>query len=166
MKNFGTVKFFALLGLIFLPLHTAFAGDDFETFRRQQMQGAQQVKSEFHQYKEKQDREFAGFLKEQWAQFDTFQGKVRLKEPEPKLAPIAPPPPGAKPVVVAPVIIPPAPPAPPPQAKPVTLVSDEIELAFFGNAVKFPLDPQWKSYRLGGNAKPETMGDLVLYSHF
>jgi hypothetical protein len=158
-RKFGMVKFLSVFGLLCLPFNSAFAQDDFEAYRQQQIQGAQQIKSEFREYKEKQDREFANFLKGQWSEFETSQGKVRLKEPEPKQAPIAPPLPNAapKPVVTVPVIAPVIAPPPPPQPKPVTIGSDEIALTFFGNEVKFAFDPQWKSYRLTGGAKPETM---------
>ena len=52
------VKFFSLACLLCLPLNSALAQDDFEAYRRQQIEGAQQVKTEFHEYKEQQDREF------------------------------------------------------------------------------------------------------------
>ena len=150
------VKLFSVVGLLCLPLYSVLAQDDFETYRQQQLQGSQQVKGEFREYKEQQDREFANFLKGQWSQFETSQGKVRLKEPEPKRAPVAP---TAHPVV-APVIVPVTPPAPPPQPKPVALGGDEMELVFFGNPIKFAFDSQWKSYRLAGGAKPEAMSDF------
>ena len=161
------IKILSMAGLFCLPLYSVLAQDDFETYRRQQMEGAQQVKSEFREYKEKQDREFANFLKGQWSEFQTSQGKVLIKEPEPKHAPVAPPPPpapGVKPVVVAPIftpiIAPVAPPPPPPQTKPVTTGANELDLVFFGNPVKFAYDPKWKAYRLTGGAKPETMSDF------
>ena len=161
------VKFFSLACLLCLPLNSALAQDDFEAYRRQQIEGAQQVKTEFHEYKEQQDREFANFLKGQWSEFQTSQGKPLIKEPEPKHAPVAPPPPpapGVRPVVVAPIftpiIAPVAPPPPPPQPKPVTTGANELDLVFFGNPVKSAYDPKWKSYRLTGGAKPETMSDF------
>jgi hypothetical protein len=133
---------------------------DFEAYKNQQMQGAQQVKAEFREYKEAQDREFAGFLKNQWGEFKTLPGKPLIKEPEPKLAPIAPPKPDAAPVVVAPILAPVAPPPPPPQPKPVTVSPNEMGLVFYGNAVKVAFDPQWKSYRLTGGAKAEAFSDF------
>ena len=156
-RKFGMIQYFSALGLLFLPLYSVLAQDDFETYRRQQLQGAQQVNNEFHEYKEQQDRDFANFLKGQWSEFQTFQGKVRFKEPEPKQAPVAPRPPNAAPAP-APVVIAPTTPLPAPvQPLPVTLGGDELELVYFGNPVKFAFDPQWKSYRLSGGAKPETM---------
>jgi hypothetical protein len=142
---------------------SAFSADDFDAYRREQSQGAQQIKNDFRVYKEQQDREFASFLKGQWSEFKTSQGKVRLKEPEPKVAPVAPPKalPTPAPIVAPTVVIAPVtPPPPPPQAKPITVAGNELEIEFFGNAVKFPFDSKWKSYRLTGGAKPETMSDF------
>ena len=165
------IKLILLAGWLCVPLNAVFAQNDFDAYRAQQAQGAQQVKREFREYKEQQDREFANFLKGQWSEFQTSQGKVRLKEPEPKQAPVAPPPapaPDTTPVVVtppmpypavAPVNIPVTPP-PPPQPKPVTIGANELDLVFFGNAVKLTFDPKWKSYRLAGGAKPETMSEF------
>ena len=143
--------------------------DDFETFRKQQVLGVQQAKEEFKQYKEKQDQEFAGFLKAQWSEFDTYRGKVRIKEPKPRKIPVfvpsipAPvkPVPGITPLQPAPVVVAPIipkvlPPAPP-QPKPIPLATDMLEITFYGNAVQFKFDPQWKSYRLSSGAKPEVM---------
>lgn len=144
--------------LLCLPLSQAVAQDDFEAYRLQQMKGVQQIKNDLHEYKEQQDRDFAGFLKSQWSEFATIQGDVRIKQPEPKLAPVVKPAPGAVPVVVAPIITPLAPPVP--QAKPVPIAANELELAFYGNTVRFGFDPQWQTYRLTGEAKPETFSDF------
>lgn len=153
-----------LAGVLSLFLQTVLAQDDFDAYRRQQMQGVQQIKNDFREYKEQQDREFADFLKSQWSEFETFQGKVRIKEPKPKQVPVAPAKPAPEaapaPVVVAPILPPVTPPPPPPQPKPVTLGADEMELAFYGNTVKFSFDSQWKSYRLTGGAKPEAFSDF------
>lgn len=156
------------VAVLCLPLTSLAATDDFEAYRRQQMQGVQQVKTEFREYKEKQDREFADFLKMQWSEFDTFQGKVRIKEPKPKQVPVvvpsapavAPKQAPAPAIVVAPMLAPVTPPPPPPQPKPVPVAADELELLFYGNTVRFGFDPQWKSYRLTGGAKPETISDF------
>ena len=147
----------------------AVSADDFEAYKKQQMQGVQQVKAEFQEYKEKQDREFADFLKGQWSEFDTFRGKVRIKEPKPKQIPVfvptpspAPvtPQPTPAPVVIAPIIQPVLPPPAPPQPKPVPVAIDMIEVMFYGNAVRFTFDEKWKNYRLSGGAKPEAMSDF------
>ncbi len=147
---------------LLVPLAALAAQDDFEAYKKQQEQGVQQVKKEFREYKEKQDREFADFLKSQWREFDTFQGKVRIKEPEPKKAPVVPPlakpTPETKPVIVAPIV--PKLTPPPPQPKPVSVAANELELAFYGNTVRFGFDPRWKSYRLTGGATPEAFSDF------
>lgn len=152
----------------------ALAADDFEEFKRQQQQGTQKIKAEFQEYKDKQDKEFADFLKAQWSEFDTFRGKVRIKEPKPKQIPVvvappvpvkpapdvpvpAPVAPIPAPVVVAPVIQPVIPPPAPVQPKPVPLAANTLEIMFYGNAVRFGFDPKWKGYRLPGGDKPEAM---------
>jgi len=134
----------------------AVSADDFEAYKKQQQQGTQKIKAEFQEYKEKQDKEFADFLKTQWSEFETYSGKVRIKEPKPKQipivaapkAPVAPIPspavpapapvaPVPSPVVIAPVIQPITPPPAPPQPKPVPLAADTLEIMFYGNAVRF-----------------------------
>jgi hypothetical protein len=150
-----------------LPISTVFAQSDFDAYRAQEAQGVQQIKNDFREYKEQQDREFANFLKGQWSEFQTSQGKVRLKEPEPKQAPVAPAPaptispaPGVVAPAVTPAVVAPVAPPPPLQPKPVTVGTNELDLIFFGNPVKLAFDPKWKSYRLTGGAKPETMSDF------
>jgi hypothetical protein len=154
---------------------SAAAADDFKSFQEQQRKGVQQQEAEFQAYREQQDGEFAEYLKTQWREFETFQGKVRIKEPKPRQAPVvvpaAPPrpiakppvsvtppsvPPGASPVVVVPAV-PSVLPPPPAQPKPLPLSANTLELAFYGNPVSFVYDPQWKTYRLSGSAKPEVM---------
>jgi hypothetical protein len=134
----------------------------------------QKLNKEFQAYKEKQDAEFADFLKSQWREFETYQGKVRIKEPKPRqipavvpaqptvkpphpVTPPAVPPVVPPPVVVAPIIQPVVPPPPPPQPKPVPKATDVLEVTFYGVPVSFSFDSQWKAYRLGGGAKPEAM---------
>lgn len=148
------------------------SSDDFATYRRQQMLGVQQIKAEFQEYKEKQDKEFAAFLKGQWSDFDTYRGKVRIKEPKPKNIPVVAPtiplpsaaippePVKPAPVFVEPVNQPVVPPPPALQPKPVPVASDALEIVFFGNTVTFSFDPKWKNYRLSGGAKPEAMSDF------
>ncbi len=182
MREIGRVLAATILLAASMPALSANTQDDFDAYRRQQQQGAQKLRTEFRAYKEKQDAEFADFLKSQWREFETFQGKLRIKEPKPKQvpvvqpvlpakppapapipdiqvkpAPVTPPsvPPVVTPVVVAPAIQPVAP--PPPQPKPVPLAANVLEISFYGNAVNFVFDPQWKAYRLPGGAKPEAM---------
>jgi hypothetical protein len=165
-----------IVGLIAMPFFLAasvipqwaVASDDFEAYKRQQQQGAQKIKAEFQEYKDKQDQEFADFLKGQWSEFDTFRGKVRIREPKPKhipvvtpAVPVAPTPgpvtPAPTPVVTVPIIQPVLPAPPPPQPKPIPVAADMLEIMFYGNAVRFSFDPLWKNYRLSGGAKPEAM---------
>jgi len=162
-----TGVFFALSTLLIVSVfpQLSVAADDFEAYKKQQQMGAQKIKAEFQEYKEKQDQEFADFLKGQWSEFDTFRGKVRIKEPKPRQIPVvtpaAPVSPAPSPIVKVPAPIAkiPAiqPVMPPPQPKPIPLSADMLEIMFYGNAVKFTFDPKWKSYRLSGGAKPEAM---------
>lgn len=159
--------------LITISPQLADAADDFEAYRKQQQQGAQQIRADFQEYKVKEDREFADFLKGRWSEFDTFHGMVRIKEPKPKQVPVVVP---ATPVQPSPVAPTPSPitPAPfpevrappaqpvspqpaPPQPKPIPVAANALEIMYYGNAVNFAFDPQWKSYRLPGGAKPEAM---------
>ena len=98
------------------PAQLAIAQNDFEAHRLQQQLATQNVRTEFQAYKEQQDNEFADFLKAQWREFDTFRGKVRIKEPKPqqvpKVTPIAPAPPVAKPAPPEPTVPIPDVPAP------------------------------------------------------
>lgn len=166
-----------MMALLSVPSALFAATDGFEAFRQQQRQGTQQLSVEFQAYKEKQDAEFADFLKTQWREFETFRGKVRIKEPKPHQAPVvAPPvfpakpaapvvpnpvapsakPPVTRPIVVAPVVLPPPPSLPVPP-KPVPRAADMLEIGFYGNPVSFAFDPRWRSYRWSGNASPEAM---------
>ena len=43
----------------------------------------QQESKSFQEYRDKRDREFTGFLKQQWLEMQTFQGLVRDKTPKP-----------------------------------------------------------------------------------
>jgi len=147
--------------------------EDFNSYRMQQQQAAKQSKAEFQSYKQQQDSEFADFLKSQWREFDTFKGKVRIKEPKPRQIPVVAPavpapvaPPATEPVapssspdipIVSPVTVPLIPPPPPPQPKPKPVAADTLELVFYGNPVSFVFDPLWKAYRSTSGAKPEMM---------
>ncbi len=166
MSEFPVVLCFITTALF---TQLAVSAEDFEAYKKQQMEGANKVQVEFQEYKEKQDREFAGFLKGQWSEIDTFKGNVRIKEPKPKqipvVAPVTPPEvtprtPVPTPVVIAPIIQPVAPPPAPPQPKPIPVETDMIEIMFYGNAVRFTFDDKWKNYRLSGGAKPEAMSDF------
>lgn len=166
MRETGRLLMITMCLSASLPVLAATAQEEFEAFKRQQQQGAQQVQRDFAAFKEKQDAEFADFLKSQWREFETMQGKVRIKEPKPKVAPVVAPapqpvvPPVVKPVppvVVAPVPIPAPLPPPISEPQPRPVAADVLELSFYGNTVRLPFDPKWRTYRLGGGAKPETM---------
>ncbi len=171
---------------ISMPGKAASAQNDFEAYRQQQQQGAQKLNNEFQTYKVKQDSEFADFLKSQWREFETFQGKVRIKEPKPRQVPVVTPvapaqpivkPSAPEPVTPAPIpdvevipapVTPPSVPSevevpaieptvPPPQPEQLPVAENTLELVFFGNTVNCVFDPQWKTYRLSGGVKPEAM---------
>ncbi len=179
MRDLGRFLAVSVLLLASLPVKAGTAQDDFEAYRRQQQQGAQKVQQQFREYKESQDREFADFLKSQWRDFETFQGKVRIKEPKPRQVPVAPAkppvsapqPPGPVPTVEPAPVAPPAPPVviapvvppaalPPPVPKPLPVAPNVLEISFYGNPVNFVFDPQWKRYRLPGGIKPEVMSEF------
>ncbi|TNF36007.1 MAG: hypothetical protein EP315_04840 [Gammaproteobacteria bacterium] len=86
--------------------------NEFEKWLKQETQS-------YQEYRDKRDKEFTGFLKQQWKEMQTFQGLVRDETPKPVVMPIAPPAP-PKPVVKVPEpVVPPAPePKPAPQLKP------------------------------------------------
>jgi hypothetical protein len=163
-----------LLLAISLPASVGAASKEFEEFKAEISRDAHNLKSEFKTYKDKQDAEFADFLKSTWREFDTFSGVKRIKEPKPKQVPVVvpvvvptipnqplvKPAPIVPPVVVVPIIPPVVPAPPPPQPKPVPLAADRLEIAFFGNQVNFNFDPQWKAYRLTSGVKPDTMSDF------
>lgn len=154
---------------------------EFEAFRQRQSLEAGQVHAEFNAYKQKQDAEFADFLKAQWSEFETFKGIRRIKEPKPKVVPVAKPvpqpvappserpasdePPAVLPQVVPlvkhtplpqPVVVPPSPVPPqvhepaPRQEVPVSrpVAANERVVDFYGNQVRFPIDPKWATYKL------------------
>jgi hypothetical protein len=129
--------------------------DEFEAFRQQQMQGSERVRAEFRAYKEQQDQEFAGFLKNQWREFDTFRGRVRMAEPKPQQIPtVSPAQSRRSKLKIEPV-------APPPvQLKPVVLSSNQLELSFYGNSIKLAFDERWKRYQMKGVARAEVFSDF------
>jgi hypothetical protein len=209
-----SVLFFQLLLGFSLP--QADAQEDFNAYLKQQQQGVQKLNVEFQEYKDKQDREFADFLKGRWSEFKTLHGKVRIKEPEPEQAPVyrpavpakptvapvnpvatpvpaVPVKPAVTPIVAIPVkpavpptvevpvkpIVPPVaevpvkpspvpiaetpvaqpvlPPPAPPQPKPLPVAANTLKIMFYGNAVNFPFDPQWKKYSVSSGDKPAAM---------
>jgi hypothetical protein len=161
MREIGKLLLLTVLVSISLPAAAASSGDDFEAYRRQQQQGAQEIKKEFQAYKDKQDAEFADFLKSRWREFATLHGRPLIRQPEPKHIPVYVPPVRVRPAPLPKVEIPavppalPAPPPLPPVPKPAA--ANTLEVNFYGNAISVPFDPQWKDYRLAQGDKPAEM---------
>ncbi len=135
-------------------------------------QWMKQETSHFQEYRDKRDKEFTGFLKNQWKEMQTFQGMVRDKTPKPARIPRAPKKPftevePVKPVTPTPIdktpvkIIPPTTPEPViisvPTIKPVPtpvkiipaplvkkIKGSKIHLTFYGQALDFYYDPKLK----------------------
>jgi len=129
----------------------------------------QETKS-YQEYRDKRDKEFTGFLKNQWKEMQTFQGLVRDKTPKPVKIPVAPrprpvvkpklPKTDKKPIKVVektpvkikqplkPVVkVPPIQPVSKPViVKPVPVVQlpkgKIIEVEFYGQKLKFTYDPK------------------------
>jgi hypothetical protein len=121
-----------------------------------------QEKQSYQEYRDKRDKEFTGFLKNQWKEMQTFQGLVRDKIPKPVKMPVAvtPPfkpiaklPPGDKqpPVIKSPptpvVIVPPIKPVPRPiHIRPAPIVQlppgRTLNIEFFGQQLSFSYDPK------------------------
>ncbi|TFG65277.1 MAG: hypothetical protein E4H36_00405 [Spirochaetales bacterium] len=74
-----------LAGVIFLFLMavSVFAQDSFSDWKKQQ-------ESAFKAYVEKQDKDFADFMKKEWEQFQAFKGISFDTTPKPVMAPAAP----------------------------------------------------------------------------
>lgn len=65
-------------------------------------QWMKQETTSFQEYRDKRDKEFTGFLQNQWKEMQTFQGLVRDKTPKPVRLPKAPEQPPTPPVAVKP----------------------------------------------------------------
>ncbi len=131
---------------------SAYAVSDFEKWKLQQQQGVQQQKTEYQQYRDKRDREFTDFLKQQWKDVALLQGFVRDENPKPVDMPVAKPEPiltKPKPETV-PVIVKPAPvviPLPPvkPIPAPVEMQKgSHLKVDYFGTKIHFYYDPELK----------------------
>ncbi|WP_459722091.1 hypothetical protein [Sideroxyarcus sp. TK5] len=144
-----------LCGMFIVP-QCAAAADDFESYRRQQQQGIHKQQAEFQSYREQQDADFADFLKARWREFDSFHGKVRIKEPKPAQIPVAP---GVTPPrqIIAPKPVAPVRPAPPVPSKPSPVSPDTLRIDFYGNPLDFSFDPAWQRYRSGEQASSQAM---------
>lgn len=159
---------------IFSTALNAASQDDFEAWKRSQVQGIEQVKEEFSKFKDENDRQFADFLKVQWREFDTLNGKVRDPKPKPKVVPVVtvkpvvpakptpvvPPPPVSPPIPVTPVVVsPPEPVKPPPVVVTLPAVPGKnmVTAEFYGNQVSIPYLPAWKQRLVAGTLSAEAM---------
>ena len=173
-------RYLSLVALLFCSVIAASssAKDDFDSFLREQEYGVFRVESEFRTYKEKEDREFASFLKSRWRDFEAREGKARMLEPEPTVVPQFRPDPlpkSGKPLAVDVPTPTPTPLAKPPglsggaipepplqtqiQKKPVASF-DGLNFAFYGNELRIPFDAQWKSYVIRAGDKPSAMSEF------
>jgi len=75
---------FILLIFILIDTFTATAQEDYETWLKQQQQAVRE-------FKDKRDRAFSEFLKQEWHKFQVFQGLNRDEKPKPKKIPKAEP---------------------------------------------------------------------------
>ena len=143
-------------------------------------QWMKQETTSFQEYRDKRDKEFTGFLKSQWKEMQTFQGIVRdktpkpvrmpkapkkapvsIKQPVPKITPIAEtpqikpfsktpvkvtPPTMIKPVIVSVPVIKPVP--APIKVIPAPLIKrpkgTKVHLTFYGQSLDFYYDPKLK----------------------
>lgn len=160
MHTFMKFMVAMIIAAAYTSAQAASTQSDFDAYRQQQQQDAQKIKTEFRAYKDKQDAEFADFLKGRWREFETLHGKALIKEPLPKQLPVYKPAVPVQPSLL-PVVKVPAPPVSPPPVLPpssqVPLAADVLEIMFYGNAVRIPFDPQWKEYRLSPGNKPDEM---------
>lgn len=166
------VKFASALLFSFLG-NPCFSAGGFEDFLNEYNRHNENVQQRFTAYKKKQDEDFANFLSGAWREFEALQGKPRMPLPEPERAPVyisdsqsgiekntnkgSSPAPG-KTVFKAPM--------PPKAVEPVPLVNLEkqpaaivvdgelLDLGFYGNNLKLPVDPVWRTYRLQGGDTP------------
>jgi len=82
-------------------------------------QWMQKETTSFQDYRDKRDKEFTGFLKNQWKEMQTFQGLVRDKTPKPVSMPKAP----KKPTIPEKPVV-----KPDPVSKPINQIPDKKPL--------------------------------------
>lgn len=147
-----------LIGVIyFSALSLICAAGDLDDFK----QWKKQETGNFQEYRDKRDKEFTGFLQNQWQEMQTFQGLVRDKTPKPDRMPVAPdkpPTPSVKPLKQPQTRLQPPPspvtvktlpikPVPAPvKVAPLAVVKKyqgvKIQLAFYGQKLDFYYDPK------------------------
>jgi hypothetical protein len=79
----------AVLAVVGLP-QSAYATSEFEAFMKENTFDAQAAQQEFQDYLDANDREFVGFLKQQWKKVELETPKVLDKTPKPVQLPKAP----------------------------------------------------------------------------
>lgn len=75
----------------YLPATSAMAEDEYEAWLKQNQPDFQQAQQEFQDYLDENDREFIGFLKQQWKEVEIKKPTVRDTKPKPVAMPTAPP---------------------------------------------------------------------------
>ena len=148
-RNKTTLLFIFSL-LLSLATFNSFAESEFEAWKKQRL-------NQFSEYKSKQDREFAAFLKMHWVGLDTLKGKPLYEEKKIIEPPKAPPvktrkTPEQKPVMakVKPKklgsvnVIPKK--SPPPLVPPPVIAphAQSVQINFLGNKLSFPYDKSMK----------------------
>jgi len=147
---------------------SAGAQNDFEAWKRQQEQGANQIQEDFRKFKDENDRQFADFLKAQWREFDAMRGVVRDPKPKPKVLPTAKPAPTEKPVrpALRPTMQPSAIPVPSPSPKPPIIATprpaagEVVRIDFYGHLVAIPALPAWRQNLRTGSLSAESMSEF------
>lgn len=153
------------------------ANDDFEQWKRSQNQGLSQIKQDFRDYKDENDRQFADFLKAQWREFDTAKGIVRDSQPKPidapqvKITPLNSLKPTIKPTLspratprISPTASPSSTPTFVPSASPTALPMQAVKPAknqqvfeFYGNRMAAPYPAAWRGRLTQGAFSAEVL---------
>lgn len=155
MKTRTSALVLALI-LCLIPFSVS-AQNDFAAWKKQQL-------NEFSDYKTKQDKEFAGFLKASWIELNTLKGKPLLEKRKIVTPPKAPKietkkSPPTKPILVT---LPPLKPKIKPSHKPRiktpsnVLQGNIIEVNNFGIPLRFPYDKNIKK-RIRGSINKDTI---------
>ncbi len=134
-----TSVFIISITIALIPF-SSLAQNDFNAWKMQQL-------NEFSDYKTKQDKEFAGFLKATWVELDTLKGKPLLEKRKIITPPKAPKTELKKSSAKKPILVklPPQKPIPKPSPKPQQIINQPvkghiIEVNNFGIPLIFPYD--------------------------
>lgn len=126
----------------------ALANSEYDAFLKENRFDVQAAQQEFQDYMDENDKEFVGFLKQQWKKVDLETPIVLDTTPKPINLPVAPPE-VDKPINTLPthpkqpiVVIKPTPPHPAKPVEPnkpvVTIKADQITVTFFGHDIPLP----------------------------